>query len=443
MSLIYKQTDRAGCIVEDGGERIAEIHSLRLVFARFRKGGRALIGPTVPLPLYWMQYADHEHPDRNAGSHGRVTPQSEHDDEIVIECKGTTASGSWSSVFVLTIRRSVGTYEYIVDAALQVMSDYTVTPNPFHGELEFANLWPEDVFVTDPKRSKRYRACIVDSPAGPLRIPHNHLESSDKHDVPLRRGDRFLWAPEDENLCLTVETDRSVTAGLCAYMWDAHFGYRICHERVPVVLPGGRSYHARYRLTDIGPEEAGNLLEGAQNRPAPGVLQIPIYVEGLNTFSRTISSPEDDAVWPWEQEGDARFSVDPNRGFDDSHSLRIDSSLSSTACWKATTLGPAYGKPAFRPGSRFRLSGYVATQNLGGNARIAIRLHREGHGSVFELNDYELFSSDSGATGTEDWKRLGVTSAPISPAPDRLHLLLIQQGKGTTWFDNILMEELR
>jgi hypothetical protein len=440
--LSYEQTDGAGCIVEDGGERIAEIRSLRLVSARFRKGGRALIGPTVPLPLYWMQYADHEHPDRNAGSNGRVTLRSEHDDEIVIECKGTTASGSWSSTFILTIRRSVvpGDYEYIVDAALQVMSDYTVTPNPFHGELEFANLWPEDVFVTDPKRTKRYRACIVDGATGPLRIPHNHLESSDKHDVPLRRGDRFLWAPEDENLCLTVETDRNVTAGLCAYMWDAHFGYKVCDTGVPVVLPGGGSYHARYRLTNIGPDVAGKLLEGAQDRPAPDVP--PIYVDGLNTFSATISSLEDDAVWPWEQEGDARFSVDTDRGFDDSHSLRIDSSASSTVCWKATTLGPAYGKPAFRSGSRFRLTGYVATENLEGNARIAIRLHREGHGSVFDLNDYELFSSDSGVSGTEDWRRLEVTSAPISPAPDRVHLLLIQQGMGTTWFDNILMEEL-
>jgi hypothetical protein len=442
VALRYRQTDTAGCVVVDDAELIAEVRSLRLVLAGFRQGGGVLIGPTVPLPLYWMQYADHDHPDRNAGSHGRVALRGQRADAITIECRGTTASGSWESTFLLTIRRSMSPvrYDYIIDADLNVVADYTVTPNPSHGELEFANLWPDDAFVTDPSRTKRYRMCVVDGASGPLRIPHHHFESSDKHDITLHAGDRFLWVPEDDNLCLTMETEQSVTGGLCAYMWDAHFGYKICHEGTPVVLPGGSAYHARYRLSDVGRDEAGQLLEAAQDRPAPDAHQTPVYVDGVNTFSRTIV--QDDAVWPWEQEGDARFSVDGHRGFDDSHSLRIDSTGSADVCWKATTLGPAYGRPAFRPGSRFRLSGYVASRDLAGSARVAIRLHRAGKGSVFDLKKYEVFTAAGRVTGTTEWTRLEVTTDRITPAPDRVHLLLIQQGEGTTWFDNILMEEL-
>jgi hypothetical protein len=444
VALTYKQAGPAGCIVEDDGERIAEIRSLRLVAGIFRSGGRPMIGATVPLPLYWMQYANHEHPERNAGHNGRVTLLSRHDNNIAIECSGTTASGSWKSTFVLVITRTMSPagYQYDVDADLEIVSDYTVTPNPFHGELEFANLWPDDAFVTDPGKTKRYRACLVDTESAPLRIPHHHLESSDKHDIPLGPGDRFLWAPEDDNLCLTMESDRNVTAGLCAYMWDAHFGYKICHAGTPVTLPSGSRYHARYRITDIQRDEAEQLLAAATPRPAPDAHGTPVYVDGVNTFSAVLSSLEDDAAWPWDQEGEANFSLDADRGYDDSRSLRIDSSGSSPVCWKATTLGPAYGRPPFRPGFRYRLSGYVAARNLEGKARLAIRLHREGHGTVLDLNDYEVFTSIDTVTGTTEWTRLEVTTDRVSPSPDRFHLLLLQQGVGTTWFDNILLEEL-
>lgn len=74
---------------------------------------------------------------------------------------------------------------------------------------------------------------------------------------------------------------------------------------------------------------------------------------------------------------------------------------------------------------------------------LAIRLHRENSGSVFNIDNYEVIASMHSLQGTSRWTKLEVITPPIFPAPDRLHLLLIQEGKGTTWFDNVLLEVLR
>ena len=84
----------------------------------------------------------------------------------------------------------------------------------------------------------------------------------------------------------------------------------------------------------------------------------------------------------------------------------------------------------------------VKTSKLRGKTMIAIRLHREGLGSVFDIQNYDTFTSGETLQGDTDWRMLKLVTPPISPAPDRLHLLLIQEGIGTTWFDNVLFKVL-
>jgi hypothetical protein len=447
MALIGERTGEASCRISDGGELVAEIRSLCLVSAKFARGGRTLIGSTVPLRLYWMQYANHEDPERNAASNARLEILEGGIGSVVVECTGTTVSGACASRVVLTLRRSsnAASYLYRIDAELRVLapSGWIVTRNPDHGELEFANLWPDGAFVTRSGDRKRYQSCLLVGRNGRGQIPHHHLESSDKHLIVMERGDRFLWVVEEENPCLTLESPEEVTAGLCAYMWDAHFAYKVCQEG-DVLLPRDARFQARYTLEGIGRDEAVSLLAGAPKRPAPEVSGTPVYVDGVNTFSATLetSGADPSEVWPWEQEGNALFAVDGRRGFDDSHSLRMDLPTRELAAWKATAFGPAYGKPPFSAGCRFRFSARAAGSDLAGEARVAIRLHREGTGDVFELKDYELYRSTGIPTGTSGWNRLEVTTPPISPAPDRLHLRLEGSGPGTVWFDSALLEIL-
>ena len=94
MSLSIKKTGTADFTVSDEQEQIAEIRGLTLSFARFRPGGKPLIGDTVPLFLFWMQYANHQDPERNAGTGGTVEIITESSDQVVLKCSGITSSGN-------------------------------------------------------------------------------------------------------------------------------------------------------------------------------------------------------------------------------------------------------------------------------------------------------------------------------------------------------------
>jgi hypothetical protein len=449
MNLSAKLTGPADLIVFDDGEPVAEIQHLKLAFARFRRGGRALIGNVVPLPLYWMQYANHQDPERNAGTAARVTLVSATPEAVVAECTGTTGSGACRSTFVLTIRgdQHSGRYSHLIDAKLDVVSEqgWKATPNPTQGEVEFANLWPDGTFSPDRNEKKWYQACFVVTPTHVERIPHHHLETSDKHNIVMNRGDRFLWLQEDENPCLTILTENTVTAGLCAYMWDAHFGYKICIEGKEVLLPAGSHFEAAYELTSLDEIEAKPIVDRAVDRPVPDLATIPLYVSGVNHFTRTLQNAGADwrYIWPWDSEGDSVSTpvFDLEFGFDDSSCLRIDSRGAGKSCWKVTTLGPAFGGKPFVDGSQYRLSAIVKTSKLEGKSAIAIRLHRKNRESVFDIQNYETFTSQT-LHGDTDWRLLKVITPPISPPPDRLHLLLTQEGSGTTWFDDVFFEVL-
>ena len=449
MSLHASQTGPADFIVADGTEQIAEIRDLKLMFARFRPAGRALIGKTFPLPLYWMQYANHQDPERNASTEASVRLISLNSDEVILECSGKTASGSCLSRLLLSIRRTTDPvrFTYTFDAKLDVLSDsgWLVTPNPTQGEVEFANIWPEGTFSQDPRDRKLYDACYVITPAGVERIPHHHLESEDKHCIELNRKDKFVWLKEDENPCFELTSGKMVTAGVCAYMWDSHFAYKVCIGGGTVAVPAGTQFTAGYRLTSMDEREAQGIVQRAIERPSSAIDTIPLYVNGVNRFSETILTVGEDRrfVWPWEPEAgqNATLVRDQSCGFDDNTSLRISSQDPGISCWKATTLGPAFGGDPFTEGSRYRLTARVKTASLAGQSLIAIRLHRENRGSVFDLRNYEIFEAPAPLRGDADWTLLEAITPPIAPAPDRLHMLLIQSGSGTTWFDNVLLEK--
>jgi hypothetical protein len=445
VSLSVEQTGPASALLRDGAGVLCEIRDLRLCNARFRPGGRTLIGEDVPLPLYWMQYANHEDPGRNAGSNGVLRILVSGPDRLEIECRGTTGSGSARSRYLLSVHGEGDPprYTYDVTAELTVAPGHTwmVTPNPSHGEIEFCNFWADGVYSPDPDRPLRYQGSYLLSGDNVRKIPHHHVESSDKHNIVLGKADRMAWFLEDENPCITVLAEPPVTAGICAYMWDAHFAYKVCHAGRTVGLPGGTMYSATFRISSMGREEARRLADSAEQVFSPEGRTVPAVVDGLHTFAVLCSDvPE---AWPWETdlpEGDPRavtFTLDRATGYEDDRSLRIDASSPVLARWMATAFGPAYRKAPFRDGARYRLEARVRTALTGGAANLAIRLHREGEPGLFDPGSYEVHRSAGEVRGTSDWSRLVLLTPPVSPPPDRLHILLELRGSGSCWFDNV------
>jgi hypothetical protein len=340
-------------------------------------------------------------------------------------------------------------YTYEIRAELEVgeKERWWITPNPSHGEVEFCNFWPEGIFSPDPSRPLRYNGCYLLSGGSVGKIPLHHVESSDKRNILLRRGDRLAWFLEEENPCFTLLSEDPATAGICAYMWDAHIAHRICEGDQPKELAGGTRLTAAFSISMMGRDQAGELVRRAKDLPSPEFYSIPAVLDGQHTFSvmcadaARLSGGAD--VWPWETEvgegdpGSVHFAVDQNTGFDDRQSVRIDATDPSRARWIATTLGPAFRKPPFPGSARFRLEAQVRTALLSGSAGIGLRLHREGGTGLFDPASYEVHRAAKGIGGTTEWTRLVLLTPPISPAPDRLHILLELHGIGTCWFDNV------
>lgn len=449
VKLTFKQTGPADGLVFDRREPVAEIKGLQLCRARFQPQGSLIIGNQVPMPLYWWQYQDHENPAHHVGHDARLELVAQAPDKVTLLALGRHAAGL-TSRYRITISwsESLKSYRYQINAHLHIPygREWRVLRNPSHGEIEFCNFWPEGSFSLEPGVDKRYQACTVLGAESVRRIPHHHLETDDKHNILLGRGDRFIWMLEEANPVFELRSPAPVHAGLCAYMWDAHFGYRATQPgQAEHLVHGPADYQADFSLYSLPRAVAAAAVRQATELPATALEEHPVYFPGINTFSQTILDyPEQPAhLWPWSHEGEqgaSRFFCDRTIGFDDTYSLCIENSRAVDSRWLATTLGPAFGEPPFPDQARYRLSGYLRTEAVEQGAGLAIRLHRPGHGDLFKPKDYELFASTTMATGTAEWRRLQVETPTISPPPDRLHLLLNLHGRGKCWFDNIQLE---
>jgi hypothetical protein len=452
--LRFEQDDQGGGKILDGPARVAEVRNLRLVQARCTPGNEPLFGTDIPVPLYWQQYAHHQDPERNAGSNGVVECLETRAGSVTLRCTGSNASGGIHSEYVLTVRRAEdsGRYEYQVKAALVVHpgAQWHVTPNPIHGEVEFLNLWPHLAFTVTHGERKRYTGCYVQRAGGVTRIPHHHLETSDKREILLGKHDRFLWLLEDENPVVEILSDGVVTAGVCAYMWDAHFGYRVCPDGKPYDVQEAERFQAEFLISSMSRETAAPIELISVKAASEDLDAIPIVVDGVQKFSESPlrSHRSEQNIWPWANEvligegNDVTFTVDRRCGYDDDASLRIDAKSSVVARWLATTIGPAFGGHPFSPGHRYKLTAMIRCSDARCSASLGLRLHRADVGSVFDLQTYAEYHSDLAQSQEGEWRRCEVVTPAITPAPDRMHILLKHDGAGTTWFDNVLFEEI-
>jgi len=431
------------------GETIAEIRGLALCNVRFRAGGETLIGSEVPLPLYWRQYHGHEDEDRNASSFPLVERLHGNEEYLSLRATGANSSKNMLSECCLRIQldRKDGGISYLFDSAIRIENEpWRVTRHGEHGDLEFLNLMPVGVFDAARPEAKRYAYCLVRNGNGTLRIPHNHFRTRDKSNIVLRPGDMFIYALEDENPAVEMLAPRIVEAGLCAYMWDAQFGLRICADGTDAWLRPGAGFRAAFRLFAMKRADTNVLLETAREEPDDELARTPVYNGGLHRFDESaMDALSRGNSWPWDFEaGDesAEGFMDKAEGFDDHCSIAIRHETSCASRWTARSLGPAFGEKPFDCGVRLDFSARILTREFRGSARLLLRIHRSGSPDLFDAGKYEVFRCEAAFERREDWTEARLTTPPLSPPPDRVHMVLEAEGDGVCRFDNVLLNRL-
>lgn len=449
-ALTFRPLKRDGGDVLLAGKAIAEIRNLWLKNVKLRLDGPSILGDQSGLPLYWRQYAGHQDPEKSARYRGRIDIMEQSEARLRLQVRSSTRSGDLCSHYSITFRQRNpgGSVEIRIRAQLMIPHGRTwrVTPNPDHGEVTFCTLWPAGVFRPDGSRPKRFQCCLLKRKSGPtLRIPHHHLESGDKHNLHMSPGDRFYWGVESHNPMFELLSGQNVEAGLCAYMWDAHFGLRLGLAGQSVDLLGPFRRSVSFRLRSSPRAVVANLLGSSRSLPLGSLGDTPVYHGGLHRFDQTFgdSRPVNPAAWPWQtcivagDPGANSFGRDKTFGHNDCCSLRIFHRQPAHGQWKATTLGPAFGETPFSSGVRLKLAARIRTRDVKGFVWISIRLHRPDGTSVYELSNYDSFESRRLRRAEAAWRKLELITPPMDPPPDRVHLLLQFEGRGTVWFDDV------
>ncbi len=450
----FQRKSRDGGLLKLDGVIVAAIRRLELFNFSPRIHGEPIVGDEVGVPLYWRQYGDHQNPERSANSHRSISAVRRLDRSLQLTARGLTRSRGVESLYTVVFRVDGHDRIFIeVKARLEVRGadGWLVTPHPDHGEVTFCTLWPRGVFSPQNRETKRFQNCLVQRGARRESIEHHHLESPDKHHIRLSEGDRFAWGLEKVNPVITMGAGTKAEAGVCAYMWDVHFGLKVCDADQPITLPPGAVLHAAYTLGAVSRATLRPLIKCASVRSSGVALDRPVWTGGHHSFQKTFRSEGIDrnTAWPWQTEvtrGDdqqVRFSRDVKIGCADSYSLKIKHHGNAQSSWQATTLGPAFGERPFCRGGRLRIKSMVRLGGAEGKAQVVLRLHREDRGSVYAVSDYELYPSDQLASADQEWRELVVTTPRLSPAPDRVHVILQLDGPGTAWFDEVELIRLR
>ena len=127
----------------------------------------------------------------------------------------------------------------------------------------------------------------------------------------------------------------------------------------------------------------------------------------------------------WQRDGDAAFAVEPT-GHAGDRSAAISSEKGADASWVATV--------PVRPYSRYRLSGWIKTENL---------VPGTGRGAQINVDGEEAWRT-AAVTGTQDWTRAEIEFD--AGANDALEVTCLFGGwgesTGKAWFDDVELTRL-
>ena len=231
-------------------------------------------------------------------------------------------------------------------------------------------------------------------------IPHTHIESSDKHNIRMQKGDRFGWLLEEENPVVELLSSPESSAGLCAYMWDAHFGYRACRAPGNTTLPAGSRYEASVRITRISRAEGEALIargiENTGRSPAdPSLYRGGQHVPGDSPFApRAATGCLAVGVRSHGKEPHtATGELDARAGYDDDARSRSRPKKGGADAGLQRRSDPHSGAPPFADGKMYRLSAFACSSSLKGAARLGLRIHRERTPGLWDTRTYELYRS--------------------------------------------------
>lgn len=360
-------------------------------------------------------------------------------DKLVVTFHTRDRSGIADSkrILTLTFDSSTGSYVYDFQAFITFNSPDFLT-GPCH--LEFSDPWfvgcPGPAVEFPGMWDRRYQKFVYESDNGLVAIPINHYITTLKSGIKMKRDGMFFAAYEpDGNPAIQFMGD---TAGnsdisICWWGYDFHLARTITPEEMdnPVL--------AHFRITNCPASGARTMVRDAK-LPEWKPLNLtfneyPIY-ERNSSFEKglAIDGVYEGKVDPfaWIPVGDGAV-WDKTSGRTDSYSLKIEKSGKGRTSWQ-TYKGDGEGYFAepwpFIKG--YKVSCWVKTEGVSGRgSSLAIKYHVPNF-----AQEYPVYTARK-LTGANGWTKMELEVGPPPEKAGCLMILLLQDGSGTTWFDDL------
>ena len=227
---------------------------------------------------------------------------------------------------------------------------------------------------------------------------------------------------------------------ICWSWYDIH---NVINDSVPQIGHSDRFLASQSWLftpTDASHDRA--IIDRAEEVPyrAQPNYQLPLFSTN-NTFDKTVGGSDWQYAW-WKKSYDC--SLDTEVGHSAPGSAKIEKTTEGELSWFTEGV---WGFPySFDDvlGKTYRLSGWIRTENVVGEAYIANKQYQHA-----TPGDFTLHKSAS-LSGTHDWTEVSVTfTAQERSFPDGSrqrcidHFFLTLNGTGTVWFDDVRIEEIK
>jgi hypothetical protein len=365
---------------------------------------------------------------------------------LEIECHDPYGMASSKRILTLTYDRNIGSYVYDFQCTLEVSS-----PEEFYGSkgdvsFEYSDPWFVDLpapSIAFPGAWKgRYQRFVYEAKGGDvLQVPINHFPSSHKSHIHLKENGVFAAVYEaigNPALQILGETAKRTVLSICPWGYDVHMGLILRNEELSYPI------EARFRVFQLSDSDAKHMESLARLpslKPEEARFSILPAYERRCSFEKPcdISKPyEGIDPWIWMPLAGTGHSWEKGEGHSDGFSLKIEKQDFGLAQWGIQHEGAGGWMGPWMPRRPVSISCFVKTKDVEGlGSSIAARYNIPNEPDV-----YPILSSKR-LRGNNDWTRLSVRLGPAPKETYFIHIFLRQEGRGTTWFDDLEVEYLK
>lgn len=343
----------------------------------------------------------------------------------------------------ITYDPEICSYVYDFECHLCIHSPETILTNEIL-RFEYSDPWYTDLpapHVAFPGMWKKpkFTHIVCEREDGSIqKMPLHHVGLRQVSSTRARSGSMLVPVFEQGNnpaIQLVDESSNGDVISVCYWGYDVHLSTHVLGDEL------SRPISRRFRVFLCPDKQAEKMLEIADPVPTlemQGMTELPLY-ERETSFEKACPlnqpTPGPTDPWSWLPSGEG-LTYEKDFGRSDNYSLKIQNDTPELAMWYTDREGEGSFTEPWPEHIGFRVTGYIKTDSIiGRGSCLAIRWERYNQSQIYP------YAYSTQLKDTNDWTKVSVELSGKHPHDcSAICIALMQDGPGTTWFDDLKVE---